>query len=271
MCESDQEIEEWSTEPCLNICIIFGNVRTQTQLAWIVSLAGAATSIIFVTCLLLWQKYACHDTISVATKLFCRNFFFFFLVNKRVCCDKSMLIVSKLLLWQNYVCCNKYLSQTTCLLWQTDFRRDKHIFVITKNSLSWQTCVCCGKHMFVTTKLLSWKKLYLWQLPPIIGWMCDWTNGLINQFLCLYAFSALAHLPTAMCQVQSSAVCADGAQCACGKSHGDCWQSVWQVLQRPWAGGTTTQEKFTWPQQSTAGRTVLWVQLTVVVITVKVC
>ena len=170
------------------------------------------------------QNFCCNKTI-----LSQQNFF----VNKRVCGDKSMLIVTKLLLWQNYVCCDKYLYLSR----QTNFCHDKHIFVITKDDLSWQTCVCCD--MFVTTKPLS-QKLSLWPLSPILGWMWDWTNGLINQFLCLYAFSALAHLPTHPYSNASSpklcSLCWWCAMCL--------WKKPWRLLTKCLTSVTMTLSRW---------------------------
>ena len=105
------------------------------------SLAGSATSIIFVatkvlsqqswqTCvyrdktrLLSWQKYACHDKhIFVMTNICCNKHNF--AVTKHVFCrDESMLVATK--------------------------RLQKMCFIAT--------------NMCVTTKLLSWQKWYLWQ------------------------------------------------------------------------------------------------------------
>ena len=100
-------------------------------------LARAATSIIFVTTkrLLSQQKYACHD--------------------------KTFLLQH---VWQIFVATNVILSGQTCvcciLSWQK-FCHDKHTFVMTKDMF-------CPWHVFVTTKLLSWQKLYLWQLQSLI-------------------------------------------------------------------------------------------------------
>ena len=102
------------------------------------SLAGAATSIIFVmtkVCLLRHNFYTTNllllgQHVFVATKhVFCR--------------DKSIFVTTKVLSQQAYSCYNK-----RCVLLQ-------------------QTCVFCDKHMFVVTKLLLQQK-YLWQLPPMI-------------------------------------------------------------------------------------------------------
>ena len=73
-----------------SILIIFKNVCII-----VLSLAGAATSIIFVV-----TKHAfCHDkNMLVAT-------------NMHFCHNKSMLVATKSMLPQNYVCCDKYLLQ----------------------------------------------------------------------------------------------------------------------------------------------------------------
>ena len=69
------------------------------------SLAGAATSIIFVeTRLLLLQMYACRD------RHFCR--------------DKHVFVTTKLLSRQAYFCGDKQTIDMFC--------RDKHVFVATK-------------------------------------------------------------------------------------------------------------------------------------------
>ena len=110
----------------------------------LLSLAGAATSIIFVvTKVLLGQAYFCHHKRCVLSQ-------------------------------QKYACHKKLLRQTKlCLLRQISF---------TAKVLSPQTCVCHDKSFFVTTKLLllqpyfscdkrcvlSRQKLYLCQLSPMI-------------------------------------------------------------------------------------------------------
>ena len=48
----------------------------------------------------------------------------------------------------------------------------QHVFVMTKHIF------CCNKSMLVTTNVLSWQKLYLWQLPPIIR---DWGSAAIQH------------------------------------------------------------------------------------------
>ena len=89
------------------------------------SLAGAATSIIFVVCFccLLWQ-----NTSFVMTKvcLAWQNF--------SVCCEKHTFVMTMF-------CCNKYM------------------FVMTKVSLL-QQHFCDDKIMFVTTKVLLWQAYF---------------------------------------------------------------------------------------------------------------
>ena len=72
-----------------------------------------------------------------------------------VCCDKSMLAMTKRLLRQNYVCHDKiflFHDKHLCLLRQT-FCHDKHTFFTTKDVF------CCDEHVFVATKVsLSWQK-----------------------------------------------------------------------------------------------------------------
>ena len=146
-----------------------------------VSLAGAATSTIFV----MTKRYVvintcrnkhnfvvtklCHDKhVFVTTKhLFCFNKSMLVMTKAKIfCCDKSfvvtniillrqthvwrdksMLVMTKLLSQQNYVCCDKYLSQhnvcmtNMCLSRQKTsifLSRQKTCFVTTNTSLSQQ-------------------------------------------------------------------------------------------------------------------------------------
>ena len=111
-----------------------------------VLLAGAATSIIFVTtkvlsqqthvcrdktCLLTWQKYACHDKTFVTTKLFC-------------CCDKHNFVMTSILLSQQTRVVTK-----VCFLWH-NFCHDT---LVTK-VLSRQAYFCRDKR-----QVLSWQNL----------------------------------------------------------------------------------------------------------------
>ena len=102
----------------------------------LMSLVGAATSIIFVFCR---GKHVKH--------IFCR--------------DKSMLVMTNLLSRQNYVCRDKtFLSQqifvmtNMCMSQQRFCRNKQHMFCHDKH-------VCRDKRVFVTTKLLSRQNLYL--------------------------------------------------------------------------------------------------------------
>ena len=100
---------------------------------WPISLAGAATSIIF-----------------VATKI-------------RVCRDKHNFVATKPLSEQAYLCRDKH------VLVATNICGGKHTFVATeKRVLSRKTGVCGDKHLLVATTFVA-KKSYLWQLPPMIG------------------------------------------------------------------------------------------------------
>ena len=96
------------------------------------SLAGAATSIIFVaTKVLSWQT---QNTSFVATKI-CLSW--------QSCCHDKIKFV---------------LTNISC---------DKS-FVVTKHFCRNNTFVTTDKkHTFVATKLLSQQNLYLWQLPPV--------------------------------------------------------------------------------------------------------
>ena len=81
------------------------------------------------TCLLTWQKYACHDNIMfVAAKNVVTNMCL--LRQTCICCDKASIATSMRL-------SQRLLLQQTC-----------------KVSLPWQN-VCCDKKMFAATKDLS--------------------------------------------------------------------------------------------------------------------
>ena len=169
----------------------------------LLSLAGAAASIIFVAMkvlcdkrrLLSRQKYACHDKTFVVTNIFllwqnfCPNKYLSqqqFCVTKALswqayfCCDKSMLVATKLLLWlfKNFCCdslmvflnCHDQISVVASIL----LSRQK-----TCTCLSWQKFCCdsfgffklsrpnfcCGKHTFVTTK-----DLYVFVMTKVLLW-----------------------------------------------------------------------------------------------------
>ena len=127
-----------------------------------ISLAGAATSIIFV----VTNMYLClswQNTSFVMTKV-C-------LPRQNVCHDKIMFVGTKVLLRQKtcYVFVvtkislsgQNYVVTEICLL-QQKFCCDKHSFVMIKDMF------CCDKHVFVETKLSWRRKWYLWQLLPMI-------------------------------------------------------------------------------------------------------
>ena len=100
------------------------------------SLAGAATSIIFVTTntFLSRQTRVCHNK-----HIFCHN--------------KSMLVTTKLLLPQNDVCRDKYLSWQKFLT-KDVFCHDNHVCLSQQN-------FCEDKIMFVATKVLSRQKYFV--------------------------------------------------------------------------------------------------------------
>ena len=110
------------------------------------SLAGVATSIIFVTTKVLsWQdKHVCCNK----TRLFLRHF-------------KIMFVVTKVLLWQAYFCRNK----RHVLL---------HMFVMTEVNLSWQNYVCCNKCLLrqkhVMTKVLSRQAYFCRDKRRVLLW-----------------------------------------------------------------------------------------------------
>ena len=91
-----------------------------------------------------------------------------------------MLVTTNLFSQQTCACCNKYLSQE-------NFCCDKKLtFVATKDTF----CHDKHKHMFVMTKLLLLQKLYIWQLPPMIGSslpvvVCGWVNRTDIKYLVL--------------------------------------------------------------------------------------
>ena len=115
-----------------------------TTLIWQICITGRSMFVTTDMCL-SWQKYACHDKTSAATKL-CLS-------------QQNIFAVTKLLSQQIFVitntcvCCDKYFFMTKDV-----FCYDKHIFVTTKVSLSWQNFsqqnyVCCDK-TFVAAKMI---------------------------------------------------------------------------------------------------------------------
>ena len=127
------------------------------------------------TCLLLQQKYACHDKASVATKS-CSKFL---LRQNYVCCDKCSVVTSIVLSWQKHdkiVCCNnKNCCDKIFLSQQAYFCHDKrcvccdkHMFVMTNTCLSWQN-ICCDKNYTCGSSRQWQEKASAWKLHEI--WM----------------------------------------------------------------------------------------------------
>ena len=152
-----------STINCLLFFLsFFSTFRPKINVSYqdnILSLAGAATSIIFVATYLVVTKLCLsRRNIFVAAKRLLRQIFFATKVifrQENFCCDKSMLVVTKHLSWQTRVCQDKQ-----------NFCHDKHTFVAKKDIL------CSHKHVFVAINTcLSRQKIYLWQLPPMIGFV----------------------------------------------------------------------------------------------------
>ena len=131
----------------------------------------------------------------------CHKYHVFVMTKHVLCCNKSMLIMTKLLSQQISVVINTCLSRQKCLHKHTchDKRcvlsqqtqvcnkkhktfwfvmteiycRDKHNSLATKLLLQ-QAYYCNDKRcVFVTTKLLLRQRLYLWQFPPMI--VTNWT------------------------------------------------------------------------------------------------
>ena len=145
-----------------SLSVLSYNVLQQNKVIWLglewyrLSLAGAATSIIFVVTKHVFCRY---KSVFVATKLllwqtcFCRNKYNFcrdkftsittniFVATKHVfCCDKNMLVMIKVLSRQKFLLQQKY-------------------FVATNIIMLWQKC-CCSKNAFVASK-------DVWQLSPM--------------------------------------------------------------------------------------------------------
>ena len=98
------------------------------DLGWKVSMAGAATSIIFVaTNMCLSQQHVS-------------------------CCNKSMLVVTFVTV--KYFCCNKsFVTTNICC--------DKHVFVTTKDVLSPQTRVCGDKSKLVARNMCLSQQIFV--------------------------------------------------------------------------------------------------------------
>ena len=130
-----------SCDECVYSFYLGQGVSYGIRVMCLISLAGAARSIIFAT-----------------KHIFCHN--------------KSMLVATKLLSWQNTSFSQQKYADISVVIkvlqWQFFFLLSKHTFVKTKDVF------CHDKHMFVATntclswQVLSWQKWYLWQLPPMI-------------------------------------------------------------------------------------------------------
>ena len=105
---------------------------------WIISLAGAATSIIFVTTKVLSRQTRCDKTQSLSWQKCAR-------------CDKVMFVATNMCFLHNFVA-------TKVLSWQVYFCHDKHMLVMTKHVKSLN--FCHNKIMFVATKVLSWQNIF---------------------------------------------------------------------------------------------------------------
>ena len=79
---------------------------------------------------------------------------------------RIIFVTTKVLSWQTHVCCDKTCQKKV----QTYFCHDKTCvtrnIILLQQMLSQQVYFCRNKHMFVATNILSWQKLYLWQLLP---------------------------------------------------------------------------------------------------------
>ena len=119
------------------------------------------------TCLLSRQKYACCDNNFVATKIFCRNFFFV-MTNiiwlwRKFCCDKHTFVVTNTcLLWQNFCCYENDTCGSSCQWYLT--AEPWNIF--TSVALWGWCCVCA---FMDPQMLLGW----WWcgaKCPEMWGW-----------------------------------------------------------------------------------------------------
>ena len=152
------------------------------------SLAGTATSIIFITTKVLsQQKDACQDKSFVMTNLI--------LSWQTFCCDKLTFVkTNSCLSRQN----TSFVVTKVCLARQ-NICHDKHVFVICFVALS--ILLSRQKMCFVTTKdvfchdkqLLSWQTWYMWQLPPMIQTWSFITGSHDPQWLMEHA-QILSHL-----------------------------------------------------------------------------
>ena len=154
------------------------------------SLAGAATSIIFViTKVLSWQNmsfvmtkvclsqpnYVCRNKIFLSWQKFCCGRHTFVATEDMFCHDKRRVFgATKVSLSQQIFVITKLLSQQTYFCW------DKHTFVMTKDVFCSNKHVWRNKHVFVMTKTLLQQKWYLWQLPPVILVGCSGVSLLVH-------------------------------------------------------------------------------------------
>ena len=116
---------------------ILNGKRSLGHLHLLLSLAGAATSIIFVvTKVLSWQTRVCHDKKT-------------HLLSQHICLSRQIFVGMKVLLRHACFCCIKRVchDKTPLLSWQKYACRNKTF--VTK-------IVCCDKYNFVTTNIFSW-------------------------------------------------------------------------------------------------------------------
>ena len=118
---------------------ILNGKRSLGHLQLLLSLAGAATSIIFVATkvFVVTNMFVMTNTcLSWQKKIFCHNTY--------ACHDKYLL-------WRKF-CCDMLTFVVTSV-----FVTTKHLFCLDKSLLSWQSMlvttkiVCCDKYNFVTT------------------------------------------------------------------------------------------------------------------------
>ena len=97
--------------------------------------------------------------------------------------NKNVLVTTKLVRTELYLLRQIFVTTNIILSWQKfghGFCHDKSVLVTTKYLL-WQNCLakfCHDKHTFEgINTCLSWQKLYLWQLQPMI-YSCSLLTGL---------------------------------------------------------------------------------------------
>ena len=155
----------------------------------LISVAGAATGIIFVaaivlswqtsdkTSLLSWQKYACRDKTFVVTKIFCHNKPFVVTNIVWLCqkfgCDKHTFVATNMCLSQQNVCRNKNdICRSSCQWYLT-----VEPWNVSAGVASWGWCCVCA--FLGPQVLLGW----WWcgaKCPQMWGWhiwdKCCWAN-----------------------------------------------------------------------------------------------